>query len=1264
MSRPAVAPLVGVIPVCLAVSALCATETENLGIRALPPPGKVAVDGKFDDWDLSGGIFACGDAENQREKFAVWFHLMADADKLYLLARWNDETPLNHWGSSKGDYGFAGDCLQFRIITDSGVKDKERCSHWTCWRDREGIDVMDVAYGRQFNEGGMKDAQTAGAAQEFTVRPDQKGYAQEMAIPWKLLTRDGRALKTGESLIITIEPNFTIGQSGRLSIKDVFRPGSNIDRVFTFMASPCWGVAALEARGKVKPQTARLADAREFFVSLENGVPVVDWTGLIRQKELPGFKSVAFELPEDGHVSLAIRNPEGQVVRHLLNCAFFGKGRHEAKWDGLTTPYFRTPGQPVPAGDYSWDAIWHKGIGLRLRGFACNGGHVPWDSDATANWGGDHGVPSDCTTDGQKVYLGWTGAEAGKALVACNLKGEVQWKHIRGGIGGAQLIAIDSGQVFAQNDKTLYRIESAKGGYTEWQGTGSTDLVLKDVFDGAPERIDGLAAANGKLYLSYGPANTVAAISAATGKLEKRFAVPRPGRSTCTKDTLFVVSEGKSVVAVNLESGQTKTVVTGLASATGLAVDPKTGTVFVGTGAPDHQVKVFAADGKPAGQIGRPGGRPVVGPWVSDGLLSTAGMTVDAEGKLWVAEATESPKRISVWDTRETAGRGKLLMEFFGPTHYGASGGAILPDDPNIMVGEGCEWKLDPKTGRATCTGVFQSRIASFARFCQGDNGKRYLVTGSGLHEPPTYWLFERLGEGDYRFRGQIANDGKEKTSFWADANGDGEQQPEEVATLDGGLNSSGYCGWSFFVHSDLTVYGSLQSGGERKAVRVPVAGFTACNAPKYAVDRIESAPAVGFPSLDDKFLLEWTDRLVRCVRRADGKAMWAYPNTFSGVHGSHHATAPETGLLRGAFGVVGAAALSQTGALWALNGNCGEWYLFSERGYFISQLFQGDPMRFQFPEKAVPGAILDNCPPGLGGEDFGGSMAQGADGKVYVQAGKTGLWNVELVGLETLKALPGGAVSVTADDVKTAQKFREEQLQASEGTKRCTAKRAAPQFTGSLDADFKAVDKLTFRKQEGAQARVAMAWDETSVYLGWEVQDETPWVNGADAPEFMYARGDTVDLQLGTDPNADKSRSEAVKGDLRLSIGNFKGKPVAVVYRKVADEKHPKVFSSGVIKEYPMESVLVIENARIEVKVDAPGRKYVVEAALPLEALGLKVTDGLVLRGDFGVTHGDKTGADTAMRTHWNNQQTGMVNDEVFELKMEPRNWGEITFK
>jgi len=62
--------------------------------------------------------------------------------------------------------------------------------------------------------------------------------------------------------------------------------------------------------------------------------------------------------------------------------------------------------------------------------------------------------------------------------------------------------------------------------------------------------------------------------------------------------------------------------------------------------------------------------------------------------------------------------------------------------------------------------------------------------------------------------------------------------------------------------------------------------------------------------------------------------------------------------------------------------------------------------------------------------------------------------------------------------------------------------------------------------------------------------------------------------------------------------------------------------------------------------------------------ALGLKITDGRALRGDFGATHGDKSGKDTRLRTHWNNQHTGIVDDEVFELMMEPKNWGVLTFQ
>jgi len=157
-----------------------ATETENLNFSFLPVPNKVVVDGKVDDWDLSAGVFACGDAENAREKFGVWIHGMYDAERLYLLARWVDPTPMNNPGSTKGDYGFRGDCLQFRIVTAPDVtvpavsglnrsrtpKDPDgvRVSHWDCWRDRDGLDSLGGSYGVAFKEGGPAGVKEGGGA--------------------------------------------------------------------------------------------------------------------------------------------------------------------------------------------------------------------------------------------------------------------------------------------------------------------------------------------------------------------------------------------------------------------------------------------------------------------------------------------------------------------------------------------------------------------------------------------------------------------------------------------------------------------------------------------------------------------------------------------------------------------------------------------------------------------------------------------------------------------------------------------------------------------------------------------------------------------------------------------------------------------------------------------------------------------------------------------------------------------------------------------
>jgi len=1270
-----------------------ATETENLNLEILPAPGPVVVDGKTDDWDLTAGIFACGDVENSASSYGVWFHAMYDAERLYLLARWVDKTPMNNPGSSKGDYGFRGDCLQVRVITapdvtarevanpgrDDNDAPKARTTHLTCWRDKDGLDVIDAAYGRRFNEGGLKDAKTEGAAQAFLEWPDHKGYTQEIAIPWKLLTKPGVEMKPGSRVVMTLEPNFTVGTGGRLTIKDLFKPGVALDRIFTFMSNSGWGYAVLAEKGKVAPRPVRLADGREFPVRMEAGVPVADWTGVIKSRLPDGFKSLKFTLPEDGYVSLNLFAPDGTVARQLLTCHFFTKGEHEAKWDGLTTMSVRRPGAPLPAGEYAWEGLYHSGIGLRLRGWAANSGPAPWHG-----WGADHGNPVACAAAGEFVYVGWSGGEGDKPLVACDLDANIKWKNIRGGIASASLLASDGKTVYAYNSISqyaalaVYRLDAKTGQYTEWSDLKSTDLTMKHLWGDAKEASEspsGLAAAGGSVFISFSKPNTVFVVDAKTGKVTKKLAVPKASDlEAASAKQLFVASGGAEVLSVNVETGECQTAAKpafeGKDWISALALD-KAGNLYLGIRGDHHYVEVYGPDGKSLRAIGRKGGRALAGPWTPDGMYNISGMAVDSRGKLWVAEDDGAPRRVSVWDTKT----GALEKELFGASSYGAMGAAINPLDPYLMAGQGCEWRIDPKTGRASCVGTIAREGMGVSGYGFGPDGRLYLATSpnGGCTGSAPVRIYERLGDASYKLRTVLwpPDEKSKEIRVWADENDDAKEQPEEVKTCR--LDLGGWIqGWYLSMTPDLCFYGTRY--------KTPVTGFTACGAPQYDLTKAIKLAGpkegrggmgaqMGLGSPDGKYMLYnggygEDHSTLDCYDIAGGRLLWTYPDNFTGVHGSHRAIPAEVGMIRGAYDIVGAAQLpAPVGDIWVVPTNKGEWHVLTEKGFYLTRLFEGDPMKNVYPEQAVPGAILDTCPPGAGEEAFGGSITQGKDGKLSVQGGHVSFWNVEVVGLDTIRPLPGGKISLSEEEVKTAQSWRERYLQAATTVKRLAARKATLAFTGDLDKDFAGAESARYEKEEATACQTAVAWDDRNLYVGWVVKDATPWVNGADAPEFMYARGDTVDLQLGTDPQAARERKEAALGDLRVSIGPFQGKPTVVVYRKQATEKDPKVFSSGVIKGYRMDSVLVLKEAKVEVKVDAVSKRYTVEAALPLSALGLAPGEG-TLRADFGATHGNKAGNDTALRSYWSNQSTGLVSDEVFELQMTPANWGELILK
>ncbi len=1420
-----------------------AVATQNHVLHILPAPGPVKMNCSTADWDFSGGLFTCGDVVRLRNKCSVWLLAMYDKKNLYLLAKWKDPTPLNNPQSSYGGFGFNGDCLQVRFITNYDTP-QEKVSHWTCWRDVNKISVVNVVYGRTFKGGTIPNAIADGAQQAFKIDADGKGYLQEIAIPWKLLTANGKPLVAGDTMRMALEPNFTAGPPwGRLDMHDIFRTGiANPDRVFTFRAYSQWGKGVLEPKGHMRPAPVILSDGRRFPVRMVHGWPVATWTGLVRKHPLPGFIPVRFNTPANGYVSLNIYNKSGTVVRQLLTANFEKKGPHRVMWDGLTTPDYTTPGSVLPTGRYTWRAIFHPTFQLTLRGWAASAGSAPWLNGPTTAWGGDHGAPDAVATDGKRMFLGWSYAEAGPALIATDLAGHVLWRVGWGAEVSCQDLAVDHGILYSlgvrgyKSRGQVVCLRARDGVYTNWHQKSSAVLAISSLWEGKAERqmwpasASGLAVRAGRMYLTFSsqqlqrsqiihwrrlatmllrhdpldmaiyrhidqrttqhlaafiagkitrqqafgtynprfdfslmhvlnaiintparmpvktapsPAavrlrsllerlglvhgearmspmaraeanrrfltehfagciaplktNFIAVCSARSGRLLRTWPVRFPQAVQAMGHGLVgFISGGRRIMVLNTQTGVVRPLVHGLDDATNFTMGAH-GKIYVAEAGALQQVQTFSVGGKLIGAIGRRGGRRLLGPWQADGMYQPAALAVDnRHGHLWVAEADFYPKRVSVWNLKT----GRLVKEFFGPGHYGASGGAIDPWHPNRMVGEGCAWRINPKTGHARCTGIVNRRYNGFAVFCHPGNDHTYLaVNFEVMHDFAGLRIYERIGPGDYRpcaeWRPDYAN---QTTLVWSDRNGDGKIQPDEITTLPFAIQFHGSNEWSTNINpTDFTLFGLVSGPNTARALcsaarevpgtqihltqkifrriyRINPAGFTACGAPRWHLKKIQSLPYVWshdleaggggmLPSAGNHMLVTCGVNAFRCYNLATKQLLWSYPDPFYQVGASHFAPEPEPGLLRGPYGLVGTFKTPQTGTVWCINGNCGEWYLLTAQGFYLAHLFQGSPFKLAYPKAAVPGADMTEAPSGSGAEDFGGSLTQAPDEKVYIEAGKTADWNIRVHGLRRVVSIGSGVLTVSRSDLALARRQREIQLQVAAGRKQMIVRHMQVTFTGHPQRDFHGGNWADFHKGRST-VRVFTAWDRKNLYLGWHVVDATPWVNHATAPAQMYMSGDTVDFQFGSNFKADPKRAQAGAGDFRISIGSFHGKPTALMYRWVSKIQKPMIFSSGVVHSYRVAYVAVMHHVRIK-ETTWPNRQgYNVEVALPWSSLAFTPKSGVRYSGDMGVTYSNAAGDYTDLRNYWSNQRTGLVSDAVFELRLDPADWGQFIFQ
>ena len=1268
------------LAVAAAATPARAQQSDNHVLCAVPAPGKVVIDGKLADWDQSGRITVCSDVTRLLGKYSATVAMMYDAEALYVGVDWCDPTPMVNNYDPRFDVDlrrcFHSDSIQLHFRTDQ----ERKVIGWHYTRENTpGINALDgwfpwiddrpIHYIDGIRELGITEA--------FQRKPDGAGYVQEMRIPWKAIVKSGRPYRAGEAFDCMLD--LVWGPEGGKGwpvnhMMDLVQPDA-VHTGWFWEVKPIYGKVELSPAGNLDlPEPEFIRKAKEKQPRLQ---------------KTEGPIKLQYTMPFDGFVTLVIEDEQGRRVRNLIGMAPRGKGRQTDYWDCTDEGGSESAGKLVPPGKYRFRGLLHKGIEPVYVATYGTPGVPPWDvADGTGAWLSDHCAPRAVAAGGDAMVLGAERGESGDSIICTDLNGRKKWGDR--GFAGVHSLAADDRYVYIFLNSwdvppALARLELQTGKFAPFATKSGPQLKVSPFKEGEkPVWVSGFAVGGDRIAMSMGEMNIVRFFDKTTAAVVGELPVPKPGcLAYDAAGTLYVWSEDKlmKVIGGSESGGKLVPVITDPVKwAAAVAVDAE-GRVFIADRSV-HQVKMYGKDGKLVRAIGLPGGRPPVGKWQPDGMLNPAAIAVDGRGRVWVAEEDVSPKRISVWSAD-----GKLAKDFIGPTSYGGGGANADPDDPTRVFGSGCEFKLDYKTNQAAVVAALgdpsgELMKADGREYFMNKNGTLFLRNGDVLKPVAamaTFFWKDAAAFKQYPLPpAPEGTHGYASMSFiWMDLNDDGKPQADEMVTgspwsgwkdLKYPVGVAGYFG-SYWLDERFNLYGyareSYGANGGRGpfATKIPLTGWTPGGAPiwrfgnQQLLAELKPDATCLYLPCEGKVIV---GEPITCVLD-DGTIPWTYKDNWAGVHASHNAPIPDRDdLLIGTLGCIGRAKTS-LGTVFAMHSNMGRLYLMTTDGLFVASVFQdcrlgGDP----WPNEARPGAPLGGVT--MGSEWFGGHFFKAEkSGDYFLIAGFTAYNLIKLNGFDSLKAVPGGAVTVTAKDLRAAEVLLQQRAAKEAGiTALVIAKLdAAPVLDGKLDEYPK--DRFVEWSSGPYSARAAVAVDAANLYLAYDVSgDNNPMVNGGKDAGQLFVTGDSVDLQLGADPAADPKRTDAAAGDLRLLISVLNNEPVAVLYRwKVKGKKNPVTFSCP-WRSCTVDSVEIVKDARIS--ITRRGGGYTVEAAVPLAALAFAPQAGKSCKIDLGVIFSDAKGNNRAARVYWANKATGLTADVPGEIMAFPSLWGTAT--
>ncbi len=1333
--------ITAVVITMVAVACAFAQSLRHDRILIVPAPQRVVIDGNLNDWDLSGAI-ECVFDKALKPRFTVTIAAMYDPQNLYIAAHFVDDTPLlnRHDPEVEPDRGWDGDCLQVRLCSDPKAPyplpdmENERVCHLTMWfyTDKQ-LPCLHIAYSA-YRTSKIWTGKEAGIA--FRKDKDGKGYTLEASIPWERLNAKANPPKMGDRIAFVVQPHWSdsIGWRQVLTFDDIVREAG-----FSFQSAHMWGQAIFLPHGKLKsaerpkpkaeevlPLTLRLPlpDLQAKIVSAAifnaDGALVRTLPVMLRSeqdiRQSKRFVTIRWDgLGDDGQLL-----PVGRYIVKVLTHRGIGQ-RYVTSLHNAGNPPWRTDdGTGSWGGDHAAPiAAASDNERVYLAWMVSEAGSaiiavdpkLPKTDGIISRIGkkfwGQHQVleigilVTALASDSERLFVAQDGKSWGGDWAdpkVSNKAGVVSWdaktgKPINFPFGKRTLILSEWSDELKPpelqpNERfSIYHPLVPRKRF--WERFRDRDFGPQEL----GLNLLGIAVVGNTLYGSLFLENKVVAVNWQTGQRLKEFSLPRPCGIAATKDGQLIVVSEKRIVRLNPQTGEVTPLVSeGLSSPWGVTLDEE-GNLYVTDCGEAMNVKIFDAKGQRLGLIGKQGGRPWVGRYDPEGMLRPAGIIVDREGKVWVCEHDNAPRRISVW-TRD----GKLVADLLGAGHY-AVWGIANEVQPRFVNTHATLFSVDYATGRWQVTATLvrpqmhgltfapEEDFTDRAYFFRHVRGQTFLVyCGRGgvvIYRLGKDFVAQpvcALGPGKELPLHHLTKDDlpvpeKQRDEFWrnphafafwwVDFNGDGLVQPEEFALEQ--VEAFWGLYWGAWVDDDLTIW-SATPHGTGAIWRIPVKEWLQNGIPVYPKSS-EQSPwmfVMGKGTIhnvmvdgDRLFVLEqeggdaygkgakW--QAISCYSTStpqSPKRLWAYRRTWLGF--GLEAPLSQPGDVVGAMRFIGKVKLGNGITLIGVNGYFGQFNLLTNSGLWVAALCKDN----RYGPKADATTVWP--------ENFSGFLFRNReDGKVYLIAGDTDCRIWEVTGLENLRTAQT-EITLTDADRKLAMKASLLRQGAFVDLPPIRLRKVIPGriiVDGDLhDWDWGAA--VVIDAGAGRRAKVALAYDEMHLYAAFEVADNSPMLNSGKDFALLFKTGDACDLYLATDPKSDPKRIRPAASDIRLLFSVLEGQPVCVLYEPVAreGERATRLFTSPVSAE-AFDRVVLLKEAQVAIQRTKNG--YTLEASIPLSSIRFIPKAGAIYRGDVGVIYSDTGGSRNVLRVCYFNKDTAIVNDIPTEVRLQPQNWG-----